>query len=157
VVSDGFDNYISRILNRNVGSAVSANLHVWANTLAQTGEKSWEASFPFFADICVHGCATCKPAVMSLSNPFEAQTIFVGDGLSDRFAGVDADVVFAKSSLAVYCRKAGISMTEYCDLRSVAASLDQAYEAFAIAVSRGRTLHKKIYFAPIQKFTQEKV
>ena len=48
-------------------------------------------------------------------------------------------------------------MTEYRDLRPVAACLDQAYEAFALAVSGGRLSRKNITFAPIQKFTQEKV
>ena len=157
IVSDGFENYITRMLQRELGPHFAPNLRVWANKLKPADEGRWGADFPYFTDLCEHGCATCKPAVMRLNNPAQSQTIFVGDGMSDRFAAHEADVVFAKSSLAKYCSEAGIPMTEYCDLRPVAASLDQAYEAFAIAVSNGRSLHKNLAFAAFPKMTQENI
>ena len=39
--------------------------------------------------------------------------IFIGDGHSDRAAAEVADEVFAKHSLAEYCRQRGINYQEY--------------------------------------------
>ena len=80
--------------------------------------------FPYFRRPCEHGCATCKPAVMELLNPERAPAVFVGDGLSDRYAARRADLVFAKNSLAEYCREREIEHVEYERLREVAARLD---------------------------------
>ena len=63
---------------------------------------------------------------MSLLNNTGAATIFVGDGLSDRYAAASADLVFAKHSLAVYCREEQIPYVAYDNLGDVAAHLETA-------------------------------
>ncbi len=54
-----------------------------------------------------------------------APRVFVGDGLSDRYAAGAADVVFAKNSLAAYCAEHSIPYTPYTSLSMVAWSLDE--------------------------------
>ena len=61
---------------------------------------------------------------MGMLNGAGAPAVFVGDGLSDRYAAACADLVFAKSSLARYCRGEGIEHVTYENLSQVAARLD---------------------------------
>ena len=127
IISDGFDYCIRRILSR-ASKRVHAFLRgsrICAGFLEARGQQ-WRTEFPFFHQACAHGCATCKPAVMSLLNSANAPTIFVGDGLSDRYAATSADLVFAKSSLAAYCRDQQIAHIAYQGLEEVAAYLEAA-------------------------------
>jgi 2-hydroxy-3-keto-5-methylthiopentenyl-1-phosphate phosphatase len=64
-------------------------------------------SFPHSAEPCEHGCATCKAALIRRLGKGKYPVIFVGDGLSDRFAVDEADVVFAKRQLLAYCQEHG--------------------------------------------------
>src|SRR5712691_3858867 len=83
----------------------------------------WRVDFPSFLQSCGHGCATCKPAMMSLLNRSGAPTIFVGDGLSDKYAAASADFVFAKDKLAAYCQEQQIAHSRYNNLSEVAERL----------------------------------
>jgi 2-hydroxy-3-keto-5-methylthiopentenyl-1-phosphate phosphatase len=130
IVSDGFDYCIERILAR-LPAAVKrclAATRVSASHLECSGGSLWRTAFPFYSEPCAHGCATCKTAVMQALNPDGAAAVFVGDGLSDRYAAGVADVVFAKHRLAGFCAGALIPHIEYRDLSAVAAFLD-AYAA----------------------------
>jgi len=51
--------------------------------------------------------------------------LFVGDGLSDRYAVDSADLVFAKNGLATYCNQNGIEHASFANLNDVAAHLDR--------------------------------
>ena len=126
IVSDGFDYCIRRILS-GASKRVAALLRggrVCAGHLESRGHL-WRTEFPFFHQTCGHGCATCKPAVMRLLNKTDAPAIFVGDGLSDRYAAESADLVFAKHGLASYCTENSIEHTPYQNLGDVAAHLDR--------------------------------
>ena len=126
IISDGFDYCIARILARlplRVKPLITS-VQVCASHLEPYGADRWRASFPYYVEACEHGCATCKPAVMQSLNPSGARTIFVGDGLSDRYAAAVADVVFAKDRLATYCIDAGIPHNQFSDLSDIAAFLD---------------------------------
>ena len=61
---------------------------------------------------------------MSLLNHHARPTIFVGDGLSDRYAATSADLVFAKDTLAAYCREQQVAHRRYQNLADVADQLD---------------------------------
>jgi hypothetical protein len=61
---------------------------------------------------------------MSRLNPNARIAIFVGDGLSDRYAAGCADVVFAKDALSAYCDERAIAYTPYGDLGLVAQKLE---------------------------------
>jgi 2,3-diketo-5-methylthio-1-phosphopentane phosphatase len=126
IISDGFDYCIRRILsraNKRVHSLLRG-ARVCASRLEARGNQ-WRTSFPFFHQTCAHGCATCKPAVMRLLNPANAAAIFVGDGLSDQYAVESADLVFAKSGLAGYCRENSVEHVSYNTLEDVAQHLDR--------------------------------
>ena len=62
---------------------------------------------------------------MRLLNRTNVPAIFVGDGLSDRYAVESADLVFAKDGLASYCAENSIEHTPYQDLGDIAAHLDR--------------------------------
>jgi 2,3-diketo-5-methylthio-1-phosphopentane phosphatase len=128
IISDGFDYCIERILARLVNGQRSAIKNVCASHL-NLSRRPWLTEFPFFRQSCAHGCATCKPAVMRLLNPTNAPAIFVGDGLSDRYAVECADLVFAKNDLARYCRDNSIEHNEYTTLSEV----EQQIKAWMIA------------------------
>jgi 2,3-diketo-5-methylthio-1-phosphopentane phosphatase len=125
IISDGFDYCIRRILLR-ASKRVRALLRgsrVCASRLEARGQL-WRTTFPFFQQTCGHGCATCKPAVMRLLNRTNAPALFVGDGLSDRYAVDSANIVCAKNGLATYCNENGIDHAPFSDLNEVAAHLD---------------------------------
>ena len=125
IVSDGFDYCIRRILDRpSLGLVPSMDgMRIVSSRLRPEGTR-WHASFGTDAS-CVHGCATCKPAAMERLNTAGGPTIFVGDGLSDRYAAAAADLVFAKHALAVYCREHSIPYTSFDTLATVVRELDR--------------------------------
>ena len=124
IISDGFDYCISRILAR-VGYEVGSLIRGVCAAHLELQDHHWRTEFPFFHQSCAHGCATCKPAVMRLLNSTNAPAVFVGDGLSDRYAVESADLVFAKTELADYCRDNSIAHTPYRNLGEVAIQLDR--------------------------------
>ena len=126
IVSDGFDYCIRRILARPslMLAPYLTRMEIVSSHLEWTGGR-WAASFPFAAASCVHGCGTCKPATMARLNPEGRPAIFVGDGLSDRFAVACAARVFAKHALAAHCDREGIAYISYDSLSDVAAQLDR--------------------------------
>ena len=120
IISDGFDFCIERILS---GSVTAINLPVFSSHLEFQNGK-WQTDFPYFAKNCQHGCATCKPQVMKNLNRERAPMIFVGDGLSDRYATQSADLVFAKQGLANFCTEKKIKFFAYQNLSDVAERIE---------------------------------
>jgi 2-hydroxy-3-keto-5-methylthiopentenyl-1-phosphate phosphatase len=135
IVSDGFDYCIRRILDTARDPRVAKLLRgvrVYSSRLAPAGASRWRTEFPYFSRACAHGCATCKPAVMDLLNARTAATVFVGDGLSDIHAARAADFVFAKKSLARFCRERAVWHTTYESLAEVAARLDDVVSELSL-------------------------
>jgi 2,3-diketo-5-methylthio-1-phosphopentane phosphatase len=135
IVSDGFDYCIRRLLSR-AGPGITRARHqiqICSSQLNFEGDRL-RVEFPFFAESCSHGCATCKPAVMSRLNQNAARMIFVGDGLSDRYAAAAADLVFAKGKLANYCSEADLPYVLYENLGRVAVYLESllSYETLDV-------------------------
>jgi 2-hydroxy-3-keto-5-methylthiopentenyl-1-phosphate phosphatase len=126
IVSDGFDYCIRRILERPSLNLVArlAGSQVVSSTLQRDGGR-WRASFAHPLEPCAHSCATCKPAAMQRVNATDALTVFVGDGLSDRYAATCADIVFAKDKLAAYCERASIPYAPFDTLAAVADGIDR--------------------------------
>ena len=122
VVSDGFDFCINRLLSRLPAHGLSVS----SSHLEPSALNAWRTAFPFYERECVHGCATCKPAVMQTLNPLGLPVIFVGDGLSDRYACEAADVVFAKSRLRAHCVERALPHLSYDGLADVAQAVDEA-------------------------------
>ena len=111
VVSDGFDHVIRRVLKHSgVRGPLENGSHLFASALNVVGYRLG-ASFPEKA--CAHGCATCKAAIVKRLGRGHRPVIFIGDGLSDRFAVRHADIVFAKKQLLEFCRSHGITCREF--------------------------------------------
>ena len=87
------------------------------------------ALFPHSNHGCSHGCATCKPAIMRRIRKKQRQVIFIGDGLSDRFAVEAADVVFAKHELLAYCRERRMACRAFETFADVQKELAEMLEA----------------------------
>ena len=107
VVSDGFDYVIRRVLKRaGVNGHLQNGTHLFASALRVEGRRL-QLSFPHSATPCEHGCATCKAEVIHRLSAGHSPIVFIGDGLSDRFAVEAAHLVFAKHQLLAYCREKG--------------------------------------------------
>ena len=141
IVSDGFDYCIARILARpSLGFARYAHdIRVVSSHLEPDGRR-WRASFTSSGGRCAHGCATCKPAAIEQLGVAGSPNVFVGDGLSDRYAAAAADMVFAKDTLAGYCLEQSIPHTPFTNLATVARRLD---EIFASEILTERTFRGK--------------
>jgi 2-hydroxy-3-keto-5-methylthiopentenyl-1-phosphate phosphatase len=125
IVSDGLDYCIQRILSRP-SLDLAAHLEgvqIVSNHLAPH-EDRWNVDVASLAPSCIHGCGTCKPATMERLNTTGGPAIFVGDGLSDRYAAARADLVFAKDDLAAYCDEQAIPYTPYESLATIAERLE---------------------------------
>lgn len=109
IVSDGFDYFIRGILNRNLKNGWERTLPVYSNRLVEEG-GAWSAKF---AEPCEHGCANCKRRLLKRLSRLGEGTVFVGDGLSDRYAAAAADLTFAKSRFLDHCRENAIPHKSY--------------------------------------------
>jgi hypothetical protein len=71
-------------------------------------------------------CGTCKRERVRAHQAAGRAVVFVGDGTSDRYACAHADVVFAKDSLADWCRREGRPHRTWDRLSEVADWLSDA-------------------------------
>jgi 2-hydroxy-3-keto-5-methylthiopentenyl-1-phosphate phosphatase len=105
VVSDGFALYIGPLLDA-AGVSVPVVSNTWADGRISFGNGHGE---------CV-GCGTCKMrAVLEAPGP----VAFVGEGQSDRYAALYADVVFAKDALPATCEADGVPFVAWEDFDDV--------------------------------------
>jgi 2,3-diketo-5-methylthio-1-phosphopentane phosphatase len=111
IVSDGLGLYIEPIL----AAAGIGGMPIITN--------DWDGgamAFPNGHPEC-NWCGTCKMlAVQRASGP----VAFVGEGHSDRYGALYADIVFAKDVLVDLCRDDGIPFVPYQDFDDVRATLE---------------------------------
>jgi 2,3-diketo-5-methylthio-1-phosphopentane phosphatase len=120
ILSDGFDYWIKRILERalsGIGAGMKGDF-VFACQLHMC-EGRTAVSFPYFPGGCVHGCATCKPALLERLKTGADKTIVIGDGVSDFMVAESADMVIAKGKLLEFCRRRGFHCQSFDDFRDV--------------------------------------
>ena len=129
IVSDSFDYVIRRVLKRAGADGELRNGRHLFSTGLELEAGRMRAVFPHSNHGCNHGCATCKPAIIRRVRKKQQQVIFIGDGLSDRFAVEVADVVFAKHELLAYCRKRGIPCRPFENFGEVQKELAEFLEA----------------------------
>ena len=103
VVSDGVGFHVERMLAR-------LGLHDLpvATNAAMLGRGGDGVTFPYGHPACLV-CGTCKRERIRAHQAAGRAVVFVGDGPSDRYAAHHADVIFAKWSLADWCREQGIA------------------------------------------------
>ncbi len=103
ILSDGFDYYIRRILDKEG----LGDLKFFANNL-EISENKLIPSFPHL-DIDFPSSANCKRNHIINNSSDEEYTVFIGDGNSDKYAAQFCDFIFAKSDLLKYCERERIS------------------------------------------------
>jgi 2,3-diketo-5-methylthio-1-phosphopentane phosphatase len=104
ILSAGFH----QIIDLFIPAVEFPKLEILANDLRPDERTGWQCVFrddtPFGHD---------KARALRAARERGKHAIFIGDGLSDRAAAEAADEVFAKHSLAEYCRDRGINCREY--------------------------------------------
>jgi 2,3-diketo-5-methylthio-1-phosphopentane phosphatase len=113
IASDGFDFYIHALLEKYGLS----DIEVFCNSMRFNGRKV-ELSFPFYEQGC-GVCGNCKKLHVQKFKDDSRTVVYVGDGLSDRFAAQASDVVFAKGELMEYLTDNNIDFIKFEELRDV--------------------------------------
>ena len=119
VLSDGFDYYIEKILQREKLN----HLKFFSNQLVFTDERKLIPSFPFFNADC-RSSANCKRTHIIENSSEEDYTVFIGDGNSDIDAIQYVDFIFAKDDLLKYCEVQRITYFPFKDFDDVIRRLD---------------------------------
>ena len=119
IVSDGFDFVIHSVLKRFFNSDPELRFHlpVFSNKLDWVSDRP-QVSFSQ-KEPCAHGCANCKEMVIQSLNTSGDKVIFVGDGLSDRFAARIAHFTFAKGKLLDFCETNKIDYKPYSGFKDI--------------------------------------
>jgi 2,3-diketo-5-methylthio-1-phosphopentane phosphatase len=125
IVSDGFDLIIERVLKKAFGrsSDILKGLPVYSNRLKWNADRL-ELSF-YEKHACKHGCANCKERILQEKSGMHDLVVFIGDGLSDRYAAKVAELTFAKGALLDICRRERLANEPYTDFRDIASWLSR--------------------------------
>ena len=119
ILSDGLDFYIRYLLERYG----LEDIPFFSNRLCFSDGRL-VPEFPYFTPSCGM-CGNCKVAHIRRLRRKGDLVVHIGDGLSDRFAAEEADVVFAKGELLEYCRNTGLSCRPFRDFRDVREALPE--------------------------------
>jgi 2-hydroxy-3-keto-5-methylthiopentenyl-1-phosphate phosphatase len=137
ILSDGFDYVIRRVLRRaGVDGELRNGKHLFTSALQLDGNRL-RVSFPHDAKVCEHGCATCKAAIIRRVGRSHQPVIFIGDGLSDRFALEESDLIFAKKQLLAYCQKNSIACLPFDTFAEIEGTLAELFAMTTAGVSKG--------------------
>jgi len=120
VLSDGFDYYIDKILNRENLS----HLKVFSNKLILTDDGKLIPSFPYYNVDC-RSSSNCKRNHILENSGEDDYTIFIGDGNSDNDAIQYVDFIFAKDDLLKFCEVQRITYFPFKDFNDVIVRLNE--------------------------------
>lgn len=121
VVSDGLGFYVEPTL----AAMGLADLPVATNESDLDGPQPM-VRFPYGHPRCFV-CGTCKRERVRAHQAARRAVVFIGDGVSDRFAAAHADLVFAKGDLERICRSEGWRYEHWERLSQVAAWIESAF------------------------------
>ena len=102
ILSDGLDFYIKLILKK----FGLEKLPFYSNILRFEGRKL-KPEFPYFERGCGN-CGNCKKYHLKNLKRKKQKVVYIGDGLSDKCAVGEADIIFAKNDLRKFCVKKNI-------------------------------------------------
>ncbi len=113
LLSDGLDIYINRLLQKNniLGLPVLAN-QAWLDN------GRLQLSWPYHHESC-GSCGNCKGYHIRRLRESGQKAVYIGDGKSDLCALPEADIIFAKSFLADYCRDEEIEFLPFDDFLAI--------------------------------------
>lgn len=122
IVSDGVNYFIERILSREGLSG----LPIIANHLTVHPDSTYALHSPYSSPLCESKAGVCKCRSVERIG---AMRVYVGDGRSDFCAANKADMVFAKGTLAEFCKKSNIPFIPYDRFADVQAAIKQIIPA----------------------------
>jgi 2-hydroxy-3-keto-5-methylthiopentenyl-1-phosphate phosphatase len=122
VVSDGFGFYVESNL-----AAIGVRDVLIATNQNRLGEGRAGVEFPFGHPSCFV-CGTCKRERVRLHQAAGRVVVFIGDGISDRYAAAHADMVYAKGSLGRICGAEGWPFVPWDSFVEVQADVERAFE-----------------------------
>ena len=99
IVSDGFDFFIRKILEKNN----IKNVNIFSNKLDFKNGK-FTTSFPYYNHDCSRKSGVCKCSVVKSNRIVTKRVLYAGDGLSDYSVADKVDILFAKETLLEYCK-----------------------------------------------------
>jgi 2,3-diketo-5-methylthio-1-phosphopentane phosphatase len=111
MVSDGLGLYVEPLLHAGGIRGVEIVTNAW---------DDGRMAFPNGHPECI-GCGTCKMLTVQRA---PGPVAFVGEGASDRYGALYADIVFAKDALPAYCDAAGVPWLPWNDFDDVRRVLD---------------------------------
>jgi 2-hydroxy-3-keto-5-methylthiopentenyl-1-phosphate phosphatase len=92
------------VISDGLGIYVASRCAPWGLPVVTNELVDGLPVFPFGDPTCSCGlCGTCKPAQIRAAQAKGRTCVLVGDGTSDRFGAVQADLVFAKGRLTNWC------------------------------------------------------
>lgn len=97
IVSDGFDYFIKKILEKNN----IKNVKIFSNKLSLQNGK-FITEFPFYDMNCKPKSGVCKCNMIRDNRIVTKRLLYAGDGMSDFCAADKVDVLFAKGTLLEY-------------------------------------------------------
>ncbi len=127
IVSDGIDRLIEAVLRRHGLSSIP----IVSNRLVCDGNGSLSLSFPYASPDCLIGAGTCKCAVATFCGLSLKETIYIGDGRSDRCISTVAQKVYAKGGLREWCDLQGVACEPFETLTEVTERLFRKVSCFA--------------------------
>lgn len=120
IISDGFDFYIKKILNKeDLG-----HLEFSSNHLEITDDNRFIPHFPNAQEDC-RLCGNCKRNFILDNSSDEDYTVYIGDGISDRCPIQYCDFIFAKKSLLKFCEVNRISYFPYSTFADVIKKMNE--------------------------------
>ena len=121
IVSAGFRQAVETVL----GKERLEDVEVYANRLS--GEPFLTPTFATENPVCnkpFGPCGNCKrDCINIIKQKSGKKVLYIGDGITDRCAAGEADILYAKSSLAEYCDDMGISYVPFTDFKDVTNNL----------------------------------
>ena len=113
IVSDGLDFYIKLILEKYGLDEIP-----FYSNLLEFDNGDLDLEFPYFDRGCGN-CGNCKKYHLKNLKCKADRVVYIGDGLSDRCAVKEAEIVFAKDHLREFCIKENIRHISYTDFGDI--------------------------------------
>jgi 2,3-diketo-5-methylthio-1-phosphopentane phosphatase len=118
IASSGWDFYVNAILEHEDLGGIPSTTSVVEFDDSERGKWGLARGSGYCE---INGL--CKCARVWVQKASGARTVFIGDGLSDFCTAAEADVIFARRSLARHCAENGIPFRELTDFFAVIEAL----------------------------------
>ena len=113
ILSDGLDFYIKLILEKYGLDEIP-----FYSNLLEFENEDLDLKFPYFDRGC-GACGNCKSYHLKNLKSKSGRVVYIGDGLSDRCAVKEAEIVFAKHDLREFCIKENIRHFSYTNFGDI--------------------------------------